>query len=150
MRTRTAIVVVSGCVIGFVLGYLAGSKQPPHGRLTLATVLRQRGLGPETITHFRFIGDEHSHTTGRVAVDTNVAWIWDRMIATAEPYSFWEASGNRRVEVFRRGADQAAVVLLVNATDATAVAGDERRFMCHGLHELAVDLLSQPQTSEKP
>jgi hypothetical protein len=29
------------------------------------------------------------------------------------------------------------VVLLVNTTDATSVVGDKRRFMCHGLHDLA-------------
>jgi hypothetical protein len=146
MRTRTLVIFAVGCVVGSLLSYFAAETRGKQH--TLATVLRKRGVTPETITHFRFIGDEHSYTSGRVATDTNATWIWDRMIQTAEPYSFWEASGNRRVEVYTRGGQQPAAVLLVNATDATSVAGDDRRFMCHGLHDLAMRLLSPTQTAQ--
>ena len=148
MRTRTLSIFAIGCALCILLGYFVGTTRTKQQ--TLATVLQERGVTPETITHFRFIGDEHSYTSGRVATDTNAAWIWDRMIRTAEPYSFWEASGNRRVEVFTRGSQQPAAVLLVNATDATSVAGDDRRFMCHGLHDLAMRLLSPTQTAQTP
>jgi hypothetical protein len=148
MRPRTFVIFAIGCVFGILLGYFAATKQ--RGQQTLATVLRERGVMPEAVTHFRFIGDENSYTSGRVATDTNAAWIWDRMIRTAEPYSFWEASGNRQVEVFTRGSQQPSAVLLVNATDATSVAGDGRRFMCHGLHDLAMHLLSPTRTAQTP
>ena len=150
MRTRTLTFLAVGCVFGFAVGFFAGRQPASAHHLTLATVLRERGVSPGSITHFRFIGDEHSFTSGRVAIDNNAAWIWDRMIETAQPYSFWEASGNRRVEVFSQGGDQPVAALLVNATDATSVVGDDRRFMCHGLHELAMHLLSQPVVSKKP
>jgi hypothetical protein len=157
------LIFVAGCLVGIIAGYTARSfrgapeaqlrnvtQETSAQRATLATVLQSRGISPESITHFRFIGDEHSYTQGRVATDTNVTWIWDRMIRTAEPYSFWEASGNRRVEVFTRTGHQPAVVLLVNTTDATSVAGDDRRFMCHGLHDLAMHLLSPTQAAQRP
>jgi hypothetical protein len=136
-------------VFGLLLGYFAAM---PRGKpQTLATVLIERGLRPSLISHFRFIGDENSYTYGRVASVTNdTLWIWSRMIETAEPYSFWEASGSRRVEIYTRGNQQPAAVLLVNATDATSVSGDSRRFMCHGLHELAMRLLSPTGNPPKP
>ena len=115
---------------------------------TLATILQARGISPETIVHFRFVGDESSYTSGRVAVDTNVTWIWDRMIVTAEPYSYWVSSGYRRVEIYTRGQQQPAAVLFVNETDATHLEGDTRRFMCHGLEDLAMHLLSPTQTAQ--
>jgi hypothetical protein len=105
MGPRT-LIFVAGCLVGIFAGYVASSfrqasEAPPRSVtqetspqiVTLATVLQSRGVMPESITHFRFIGDEHSYTQGRVATDTNVTWIWDRMIRTAEPYSFWEGSG---------------------------------------------------------
>lgn len=152
MRTRTLIIFAVGCLLGILVGYMVGRgrQQPATRPVTLATVLRERGISPESLSHFRFIGDEHSYTSGRVASETNAAaWIWDKMIETAEPYSFWEASGYRRVEVFTRSGRQPAVVLLVNTTDATSVAGDDRRFMCHGLHDLAMRLLSPTQTAQR-
>ncbi|TAL06543.1 MAG: hypothetical protein EPO07_01675 [Verrucomicrobia bacterium] len=159
MRTRTRIVLSIGLIVALALVYSVGYKQgeyhwPSDGRqrprgITLATVLRQRGVTPESIAYFRFIGDEPSFTSGRVATNTSdVTWIWDRMIETAEPYVFWESSGWRRVEIYTRDSPQPAVTLAVNATDATCISGDDRTFMCHGLHELVLHLLSPPQTAK--
>jgi hypothetical protein len=146
MRTRTFLVFGVGCVLGVAVGFWIG--RAPQRSPTLATVLQARGISPEAITHFRFVGDEGSLTSGRVAVDTNVTWIWDGMIATAEPYSYWLPSGYRRVEIFTRGQDRPAAVLFVNETDATHLEGDSQRFMCHGLEGLALHLLSPPQTAK--
>jgi hypothetical protein len=157
MKTRTLFLPIGfalTALLGFWLGYSRGqyhwpSDGSPWPRgLTLAKVLEQRGISPATITSFRFVGDESSRTTGRVAVETDVSWIWDSMIATAEPYSHWLSSGYRRVEIFTLGGQQPAAVLLVNETDATSIEGDSRRFMCHGLEDLALHLLSSPQTAK--
>jgi hypothetical protein len=110
--------------------------------------LETRGIAPQTISHFRFVGDESSHTSGRTAIDTDVSWIWEGMIATAEPYNYWLPSGYRRVEIFTRGQQQPAAVLFVNETDATHIEGDGRRFMCHGLEDLAIHLLSPEDATE--
>ncbi len=161
MKRRTLIFVAFGVIVATSLAYWAGYRQGqyhwpadgwPHPRsITLAKVLRQRGVTPASIAYLRFIGDESSFTPGRSATNvTDVAWIWDRMIETAEPYVFWESSGYRRVEVYTRSGPQPAVTLLVNATDATSIAGDGRRFMCHGLESLALHLLSEPQTARNP
>jgi len=146
MKTRTLLLFCVGCALGVAIGFWSShTLQRPK---TLATALQARGITPEAITHFRFVGDEGSSTTGRVAVDTNVSWIWDSMIATAEPYSHWVASGYRRVEIFTRGQQQPAAVLFVNETDATHIEGDSQRFMCHGLEDLALRLLSPTQTAQ--
>jgi hypothetical protein len=139
--------------IGFLAGYKRGQyhwdASPRPGGITLAKVLRQRGVSPESIAYMRFIGDESSYSTGQVATNSaDVAWIWDRMIETAEPYAFWESSGFRRVEVYTHDGSQPAIMLHVNATDATSIAGDGRSFMCHGLHDLVVQHLSPPQTAK--
>lgn len=158
MRTRTLSFLGLGCLLGVVLGFWLGHSRAqyrwpsggspwPRG-LTLAKVLEERGISSATVTHFRFVGDEGSLTSGRVAVETNVTWIWDGMIATAEPYSYWLPSGYRRVEIFTRGQQQPAAVLFVNETDATHIEGDSRRFMCHGLEDLALHLLSPTQTAK--
>ena len=146
MRTRTLWVFCAGCALGVAAGFCVGRK--PHRPETLASVLETRGIAPQTISHFRFVGDENSHTSGRTAIDTDVSWIWDRMIATAEPYNYWLPSGYRRVEIFTRGQQQPAAVLYVNETDATHIEGDARRFMCHGLEDLAIHLLSPKDATE--
>jgi hypothetical protein len=159
MRTRSSILLSIGLIIAALLGYWAGYRHGsyhwpsdgwPHPRgITLAKVLRQRGVTPDSITFMRFIGDESSFTTGRVATNSaDVAWIWDRMIETAEPYVFWESSGWRRVEIYTRGGPQPAVTLVVNATDATCISGENRTFMCHGLHDVVVRSLSPTQTAK--
>jgi len=122
----------------------------PRHTLTLAAVLQERGISPEKITHFRFVGDESSLTSGSLAVDTNVSWMWDRLIATAEPYNYWVSSGYRRVEIHTRGQEQPAAVLFVNETDATHLEGDTQRFMCHGLEDLDVHLFSPTKTPLTP
>ena len=160
MKSRTPT-VIAVCILVASLAYWAGYRQGqyhwpkdgwPHPRgITLAKALRQRGVSPDSIAYLRFVGDESSFTTGRVATNTtDVAWIWDRMIETAEPYVFWEASGYRRVEIYTRSGPQPAATLLVNTTDATSIAGDGRSFMCHGLHEIVLRLLSPPQTAKIP
>lgn len=157
MNTRTFLFVIVGFVVAAALGvwvgyqrgqyHWTGSSRP--GGITLAKVLRARGISPESIAYLRFIGDENSFTTGRVATNTvDVGWIWDSMIETAEPYAFWESSGWRRIEVYTRSGSQPAVMLCVNASDATCMAGDKRTFMCHGLESLAMHFLSEPQTSK--
>src|SRR5258708_40321601 len=118
MRTRNLLILCMGCLLGAVLGFWLGSRAPRR-TLTLAAVLKKRGITPHMITHFRFVGDESSYTSGRVAIDTNVTWIGDRMIATAEPYSYWPPSGYRRIEIHTRGQQHPAAVLFVNETDAT-------------------------------
>ena len=143
------LILCVGCLLGVAFGFWPG-RRAPRRTLTLAAVLQKRGISPEMITHFRFVGDESSYTSGRVAVDTDVAWIWDRMIATAEPYGYWVSSGYRRVEIHTRGQQQPAAVLFVNETDATHLEGDTRRFMCHGLEDLAVHLLSPTQAAQTP
>jgi hypothetical protein len=157
MKIRLFLIFFVGCLLGVLVGFWAGYGRAeyhwpkdgwpwPRG-ITLAKALRERGILPENITHLRFIGDECSYTAGKVALmtDTNdIKWIWDRMIETAEPYVFWESSGYRRVEIYIHGSKQPAAMLCVNATDATHIAGDYRRFMCHGLEELAMRLLIQP------
>ena len=161
MRTRTLSIFGIGCLLGVSLGLCLGYSRAqyhwpadgspwPRG-LTLAKVLRQRGVSPESIAYFRFVGDENSLTTGRVATNSSdVTWIWDRMIETAGPYVFWESSGCRRIEIYTRSGPQPAVTLLVNATDATSISGDGRSFMCHGLESLALRLLSDSQTAKNP
>jgi hypothetical protein len=160
MRTRTALIFTAGLFVATALGYWAGQSRGRHRwpadgspwpvGLTLAKVLRERGVSPESVTHFRFVGDESSRTSGRVAVDTNATWIWERMLETAEPYSFWVSSGYRRVEIYIRGSTQPAAILFVNETDATNLEGDSRRFMCHGLSDFAVHLLTQTQRQQTP
>lgn len=146
MRTRTLLVFCVGCALGVAIGFWV--SHAPQRPKTLATALQARGVSSDAITHFRFVGDESSLTTGRVAVDTNVSWIWDGMIATAEPYSYWLPSGYRRVEIFTRGQLQPAAVLYVNETDATHIEGDSQRYMCHGLEDLALHSLSPTQTAQ--
>lgn len=158
MKTRTILFLSIGfavaAMLGFWLGYGRGQyRWPSRGSpwsdgLTLAKVLEQRGISSANITSFRFVGDESSRTSGRAAVETDVTWIWDSMIATAEPYSYWLPSGYRRVEIFTRGGQRPAAVLFVNETDATSIEGDSRRFMCHGLEDLALHLLSPTQTAK--
>jgi hypothetical protein len=149
-----AVLIVAAALLGYWAGFRKGqyhwpSDGSPHAQgITLAKVLRQRGITPESIAYLRFIGDESSSTSGRVATNTaDVAWIWDRMIQTAEPYVFWESSGGRKVEIYTHLRHQPAITLLVNATDATSIAGDKRSFMCHGLNSLALQLLSGAQTA---
>ncbi len=144
---------MAAALLGYWAGYCRGtyhwpSDGWPHPRgITLAKVLRQRGVTPQSIAYLRFLGDESSFTGGRSAtVGTNageIQWIWDRMIETAEPYVFWESSGWRRVEIYTRGGTQPAVTLAVNATDATCIAGDKRTFMCRGLEALALQHLTE-------
>jgi hypothetical protein len=159
VKARRLVPVAIASVVAALLSYWAGYRHgeyhwPSDGRpyasgITLAKVLRQRGVAPEIISYLRFIGDESSFTTGRLATNTtDTAWIWDRMIETAEPYVYWQASGYRRIEIYTHAGPQPAVTLYVNETDATSVAGDGHRFMCHGLHDLAMRLLSPPQTAE--
>lgn len=114
-------------------------------------MLRQRGITPKSIAYLRFLGDENSFTTDRVAVDTNdIEWIWGRMIETAEPYVYWESSGYRRIEIYTHGHSQPAAVLLVNDTDATSIYGARRSFMCYGLHDVAMQLLGGPTGTNGP
>ena len=158
MRTRRFLIFTIGCLLGVSLGFWIGHSGAPYHwnsdgspwprGLTLAKVLEQRGISSATISYFRFVGDESSRTSGRVAIETNVDWVWNGMIATAEPYSYWLPSGYRRVEIFVRDRQQPAAVLYVNETDATHLEGDSRRFMCHGLEDLAMHLLSPTQTAQ--
>jgi hypothetical protein len=161
MRIGRLIFIAFLVTVAASLGYWAGYRQgqyhwpsdgSPHARgITLAKVLRQRGITPESIAYLRFIGDESSSTLGRIATNTaDVAWIWDRMIQTAEPYVFWESSGSRKIEIYTHLGQQPVATLLVNATDATSIAGDKRSFMCHGLDNLALRLLSGAQTTRTP
>lgn len=71
------IVFALGCLLGVAVGYFVrGWQQPSVQRVTLATVLRKRGITPQSISHLRFVGDENSYTTSRVASETNaVEWI---------------------------------------------------------------------------
>jgi hypothetical protein len=150
VRPKILLLFLGGCAVGWLLGASLG-KRPPQPPPTLALILRERGISSTNLAQFRFVGDESSYTSGRVATDTNVTWIWDRMIATAEPYSHWLPSGYRRVEVFTNGQPQAAAaVLFVNETDATHVEGDTRRFMCHGLADHAMHLLARTSASPNP
>lgn len=155
MNTRTLLCFTAGLTIAALLGFWAGYQRgqyhwdgsPRPNGITLAKVLRQRGISPESIAYLRFLGDENSLTTGKVATNSaDVGWIWDSMIETAEPYAFWESSGWRRIEVYTRTGPQPAVMLCVNASDATCLAGDQRTFMCHGLEDLALHFLSEPQS----
>lgn len=148
MRTRATVILCVGCLVGAGVGFWVGHA--PHHTSTLATVLQARGISPETITALKFVGDESSYTSGRTAIETNATWIWDKMIATAEPYNYWVPSGYRRVEIFKRGQQKTAAVLFVNETDATHLEGDTRRFMCHGLDALAMRLLSPAEASKTP
>jgi len=158
VKTRTIIffaVFAVAVSLSFWVGYKHGQYHwdgsPRPAGVTLAKILRQRGVSRESVAYLRFIGDENSYTAGRVATNTtDVAWIWDRMIETAEPYAFWESSGWRRVEIYTHDRPQPIVVLCVNATDATCIAGDNRSFMCHGLHDVALRFLSGQQMAKNP
>src|SRR5438309_432048 len=93
MKSRTLTLSIGGFAFAVLLGFWAGHKRaqyhwggsPRPSGITLATLLRQRGISPQSISYLRFIGDESSFTTGKVATNTtDVAWIWDTMIETAE------------------------------------------------------------------
>jgi hypothetical protein len=139
-----------GAAAGLCLGYVAAcqswfpfspSADPVAARPTLATALRARGIEPEKITALRFIGDENSYTAGKSFIEDDPAWIWDKMIETAEPYSFIEYSGFRRVEIITESGAAPAAVLLVNSSDATSIRGEEQRYMCHGFNDLILHCL---------
>ena len=100
-------------------------KQP-----TIADFLRIKGITPEQITHFEFLGDKSSYTYGRTQTDDK-----------EEPYSLWVPSGYRRMNIYIKNKAEPAAKLFINETEATHIEGVEGRFMCHGLEEYVLSKL---------
>lgn len=113
---------------------------PTHGN-TLAEALKEKGVSLEQIAYVKYIGDGHSGTEGKVAVEEDVSWMWDTMIETAEPYKYWLPSGFRRLEIYLKGDGIPDAVLLVNETDATHLENEDMSYMCRGLEKHAKNML---------
>ncbi len=105
---------------------------------SLAKELRKHGIHLDTIASVKYVGDESSGTGGVEVIERDreeIAWLWQHF-EHAEPYAFWVASGNRRVEIYLHGEIAPATTLFVNETDSTSARGIPGRFMCHGCEEL--------------
>jgi len=114
-------------------------------RETLADVLEARGITLEEIDHLRYVGTEQCCERGAVHEERDretIEWIWFG-IQTAEPYSYWVASGNIPVEIYLKGRTDPAITLYVNETDSTGLDGHPGRYMCHDLHDVVLNALSK-------
>ena len=116
--------------------YSSIGPYPTHG-ITMAGALKALGVSLEQIDYLKLVGDESSMTTGlsrKVEIDE---WFWDRYFETAEPYKYWVASGNRRLEIYLKGEAKPKTTIYINETDGCTAEGDKRelRYMCHGLHD---------------
>lgn len=115
--------------------YRSIGQFPTHG-VTMAGALKAIGISLDKIDYLKLVGDESSMTTGlsnKMAIDE---WFWDQYFETAEPYKYWTASGNRRLEIYLKGESKPKTTIYINETDGCTAKGDPRelRYMCHGLH----------------
>lgn len=119
---------------------------------TLARQLEKIGLTQENCVRMVAKGDESSLTSGLSAELEDPTFIWDRMFRTAEPYTWWEASGNRTLELYQKGSNSPTAILLVNATDRTTIKGMRGAYMCRDLENTIMQSLKikgvQPSARE--
>jgi hypothetical protein len=123
---------------------------PTHG-VTMAGALKALGVSLDKIDYLKLVGDESSMTTGLTRKMDIDDWFWDRYFETAEPYKYWRASCNRRLEIYLKGESKPKTTIYINETDGCTADGDPRelRYMCHGLHRwFMANLNPKPKKAE--
>ena len=125
-------------------------SSPAPKQITVADILKKKGVSLESISHIVLIGDESSYTSGikvEVKNKEEIKWLWTQIFEHAEPYAFWVSSGNRRMDLYIEGRSTVATKLFINETDGTEIDGVDGRFMCHGLEEYIMKKLENKKDS---
>ena len=129
-------------MLGSIITYISVDKQPQ----SFIAKLKIKNVTRDNITKMMVTGDESSRTQGKTGLITDkndIIWIWDRMLKTAEPYSNWESSGNRKLSIYTNNQNQPTLTLYVNATDSTTISDDDQGYICLGLHNILLATLEK-------
>ena len=119
-------------------------SSPVPKQVTIADILKKKGISLESISRIVLLGDESSHTSDikvEVKNKEEIKWLWTQIFEHAEPYAFWVSSGNRNMDIYIKGKGTVAAKLFINETDSTRINGVDGRFMCHGLEEYIMNKL---------
>jgi len=118
---------------------------------TLEKHLNSLGITKQNCSLMTAKGNEHTSTAG-VQVTFNpdeISFIWDAMFRTAEPYTYWEASGNIQVELRYSHNTKTNILLYVNATDRTTIDGERGAYICRGLNKLLIQKLNKEKSNQQ-